>query len=253
MYVAKINDRGKAIYTYMFDDQLFDLDDIFNKSYYMTKSSDKEGMAEFCREWNHKHKDIIYKNKALYYANILFKGILQAPALVVLYSCIVMGAMLLFGSENFYGQIDLYGVAAFGNIRNTVIITYIIAAVLGLLASITTYNNVLYKFIRCVVSILTFILVSPVFFDKVFFLSSNKMLTLTIIAIVGCFFVRFILDRLILSIIRKNTEKLIRKEHRAIEEKLTEEVEPETAQEDTMSIIDKIRNGERVTQYRKKY
>ena len=259
MYVAKVNDRGRASCIYMVDEQLINFDDMFSKSYFMKKSSDKQSMVDFSHEWNKKHKDVISRNDMLHCANIICKGVLQAPALIVLYACIVMGAMLLFGSENFYEQIELYGVEAFGNIRNVVVLTYIVSAVLGLLASLATYNNVRYKFARCIVSILTFVIISPVFFNKVFFATSNIILTLTIIMIVGCFFIRFILDRMIVSIIRKNTEKLIRDEHRNLDgsvvgnikgtaEELKGVVENKTLQ----SLMNKVKNKQRVVQYRKK-
>jgi len=257
MYVAKVNDRGKASCVYMFDEQLVNFDDMFGKSYFMKKSTDKQEMTDFSHEWNKKHKDIISKNTVLHYADVICKGILQAPALVVLYSCIVMGAMLLFGSENFYNQIDLYGVEAFGNIRNVVIITYIVAAVLGLLASLATYNNVRYKFARCIISILTFVIISPVFFSKVFFSTSNIILTLTIIMIVGCFFIRFILDRMIVSVIRKRTEKLIREEHHNIDGSVTPSpVSGESVEYSDSDIVEpimnRVRSNHRLTQYRKR-
>ena len=270
MYVAKINDRGKASCVYMFDEQLVNFDDMFSKSYFMKKSADKQSMIDFSHEWNKQHKDTITKNDMIYYANVVFKGILQAPALVILYACIVMGAMLLFGSANFYDQIDLYGVEAFGNIRTAVIVTYVICAVLGLLASLTTYNNVFYKFVRCIISILTFLVVSPVIIDKVFFTTSNTILTVTIIAIVGCFFIRFLLDRLIVSVIRKNTEKLIRAEHKIIDanagtntvsvydggsrldtaenaEEYSGSAEPEVL----LPIMEKVKKQHRLTQYKR--
>ena len=258
MYVAKVNDRGRASCVYMFDEQLVNFDDMFSKSYFMKKSADKQSMVDFSHEWNRKHKDIIQRNDLLHCANVFCKGILQAPALVILYSCIVMGAMLLFGSEFFYDQIDLYGVEAFGNVRTVVTITYIVSAVLGLLASLTTYNNVRYKFARCIVSVLTFIIISPVFFDKVFFASSNLILTLTIIMIVGCFFIRFILDRMIVNIIRKNTEKLIRTEHHNSDESVTAEpvCEGGSAADATFEtvepIMNRVRNNHRLTQYKKR-
>ena len=266
MYVVKINDRGRASCVYMFDEQLVNFDDMFSKSYFMKKSTEKQEMIDFSHDWNSKHKDIIYKNDMLHYANVVCKGILQAPALVVLYACIVMGAMLLFGSENFYNQIDLYGVEAFGSIRTVVIITYIVSAVLGLLASLTTYNNIKYKFARCIVSILTFVIISPLFFNRGFFTTSNKILTLTIIAIVGCFFVRFMLDRLIVSVIRKNTETLIRDEHHNLDGSVsTADIsgtaaiaanaggsgETEAA-EAIEPIMNRVRNNHRLTQYRKR-
>ena len=259
MYVSKINDRGRASCVYMFDEQLVNFDDMFSKSYFMKKSTDKQEMTDFSHEWNNKHKDIISRNDMLHYANVICKGILQAPALIVLYSCIVMGAMLLFGSENFYNQIDLYGVEAFGNIRTVVIITYVVSAVLGLLASLTTYNNVQYKFVRCIISIITFVVISPVFFNKVFFATSNVILTLTIIMIVGCFFIRFILDRMIVSIIRKSTEKLIRDEHHNIDGSVVEsitvtDVEHKTEVKDEIiqPVMDKVKNKKRLVQYRKR-
>ncbi len=257
MYVAKVNDRGRASCVYMFDEQLVNFDDMFSKSYFMKKSSDKQSMVDFSHEWNRKHKDLISKNEILYCAGIICKGILQAPALIVLYSCIVMGAMLLFGSENFYNQIDLYGVEAFGNIRIVVIVTYIVSAVLGLLASLTTYNNLRYKFARCIISVLTFVIISPVFFSKIFFTTSNAVLTLTIIMIVGCFFIRFILDRMIVSVIRKNTEKLIREEHNNIDGSdmsvVTAAGSDEYSRTDIMEpIMNRVKNNNRLIQYRKK-
>ena len=262
MYVAKVDDRGRAACVYMFDEQLVNFDDMFIKSYFMKKSSDKQSMTDFSREWNRNHVEIIKRNDMMHYANVFCKGVLQAPALVVLYSCIVMGAMLLFGSEHFYDQIDLYGVEAFGNIRTVVTITYIVSAVLGLMASLTTYNNVRYKCARCIVSVLTFVIISPVFFNKVFFSSSNTMLTLTIIMIVGCFFVRFILDRILVNIIRKNTEKLIREEHHIIEGSslctASDEIcfgsgYADSAETDIMEpIMNRVRNNHRLIQYRKR-
>lgn len=257
MYVAKVNDRGRASCVYMFDEQLVNFDDMFSKSYFMKKSSDKQSMVDFSHEWNKLHKEIISRNDMMHCANIICKGILQAPALIVLYSCIVMGAMLLFGSENFYNQIDLYGVEAFGNIRTIVIVTYIISAFLGLLASLTTYNNIRYKFARCIISVLTFVIISPVFFGKVFFATNNVILTLTIVMIVGCFFIRFILDRMIVSVIRKNTEKMIREEHNNIDENdvlvmETDESAGNTEFDISEPIMNKVKKNHRLTQYRKK-
>ena len=269
MYVAKVNDRGKASCVYMFDEQLVNFDDMFSKSYFMKKSADKQSMVDFSHEWNEKHKDVIYKNDLMYYANVVCKGVLQAPALVILYSCIVMGAMLLFGSGHFYEQINLYGVEAFGNIRTVVTITYAVCAVLGLLASLTTYNNILYKFVRCIISVLTFLIVSPVIMNKVFFATSNKILTLTIIMIVGCFFIRFILDRLVISIIRKNTEKLIRGEHVIVDgndepeitavyegkentDRSVQEQIDAAESESLLPIMEKVKSKQRLTQYRRK-
>lgn len=256
MYVAKVDDRGKASCVYMFDEQLINFDDVFSKSYFMDKSSEKQEIVDFSHRWNHDHKNVIYKNEIMHYAGVILKGILQAPALVVLYGCIVMGAMLLFGSENFYNQIDLYGVEAFGHVRNAVIITYAVSAAVGLFISITTYNNVLYKLIRCIVSVVTFIMVSPVIFDKVFFATSNKVLTLTIIMIVGCLFIRFVLDRLIVNIVRKNTEMLIRSEHEKEEvmddcQEATEMVE-ESLSEDLVPVMEKVKQGKKLKQYRKR-
>jgi hypothetical protein len=262
MYVAKVDDRGRASCVYMFDEQLVNFDDMFSKSYFMKKSSDKQSMVDFSHEWNSKHKDLINHNNMLHYVNVVCKGILQAPALVVLYACVVMGAMLLFGSENFYHQIDLYGVEAFGNIRTVATITYVVSAVLGLLASLTTYNNVRYKFARCIISVLTFLIISPVFFNKVFFATSNTVITLTIIMIAGCFFIRFILDRLIVSNIRKNTEKLIRDEHHIIDGSGTQTAfydaaagseNAEDVEVDALEpIMNRVRNNHRLTQYRKR-
>ena len=268
MYVAKVNDRGKASCAYMFDEQLVNFDEMFSKSYFMKKSTDKQSMIDFSHEWNKQHKDIISKNDMMYYANVVAKGILQAPALVILYSCIVMGAMLLFGSGHFYEQINLYGVEAFGNIRTVVTITYVVCAVLGLLASLTTYNNVFYKFVRCIISILTFLIVSPVIMNKVFFATSSRVLTLTVIAIVGLFFVRFLLDRLIVSISRKNTEKLIRAEHIIIDgnaepqqasayaggsgaAETVSECSESAEKEVLQPIMDKVKKQHRLTQYKR--
>ena len=214
MYVARINDRGKASYTYMFDDQLLELNDLFTKSYYMKKSSNLHDIVEFCADWNEKHKKNIEENSKLYYLNILLKGLLQAPALVVLYTCIVMGALIIFGSVFFHEQVVLTGVAAFGGIVSKIVIAvYVISAGIGLLASLSKYDNVQYKVMRSIFSIITFIIICPLFFNRIFFSGSNVAILLTIVVIVGCFFIRFFADHLLTSIIRSHTEKMIREWH----------------------------------------
>ena len=62
MYVAKVDDRGKASCVYMFDEQLINFDDVFSKSYFMDKSSEKQEIVDFSHRWNHDHKNVIYKN-----------------------------------------------------------------------------------------------------------------------------------------------------------------------------------------------
>lgn len=214
MYVAKVNDRGKADYTYMFDDQLFEFGDLLSKSYYMKKSSDLHEIVEFCREWNEDHKEIIKENTRLYYLNVALKGLLQAPALVVLYSCMVFGVMIAFGSDIFHENIMLEGVNVFGGIISKIIIAvYIISAALGLLASISKYDNVIYKATRSAFSIAAFIVISQVFFNKIFFSGSEKAIVLTVIALVGCFFIRVLADHLMTAVIRKRTEEVIREGH----------------------------------------
>lgn len=214
MYVAKVNDRGKADYTYMFDDQLFEFGDLLSKSYYMKKSSNLHEIVEFCAEWNEDHKEVIKENTRLYYLNVALKGLLQAPALVVLYSCMVFGVMIAFGSDIFYEHVMLEGVTVFGGIINKIIIAaYIVSAALGLLASLSKYDNIIYKATRSVFSIAAFIIISPVFFNKIFFSGSEKAIVLTVIAVVGCFFIRVLADHLMTAIIRKRTEEIIREGH----------------------------------------
>ncbi len=257
MYVAKVNDRGKAFYTYMFDDQLFEFGDLLSKSYYMKKSSNLHDIVEFCKGWNDEHKDTIRNNGRLYYLNVAIKGILQAPALVVLYAGIVVGMMLLFGSELFHEQVMLLGVYAFGGVvSKIVIIVYVLSAILGILASLSKYDNVLYKTTRSVFSIATFIVISPLFFDRVYFSGSEKAIAVTIILIVGCFFIRVIIDHLLTGMIRKKTEVLIREGHKHYAfnngsenslhngEICSVNIRPE-------NIIDKLRKKEHIKQYKR--
>ena len=80
--------------------------------------------------------------------------------------------------------------------------------------------------------------------------------------IAGCFFIRFILDRLIVSNIRKNTEKLIRDEHHIIDGSGTQTAfydaaagseNAEDVEVDALEpIMNRVRNNHRLTQYRKR-
>lgn len=214
MYVAKVNDRGKATYEYMFDDQMVEVNELFSRSYYMKKSSDKDEIEAFCDQWNNEHHQAIKENYIMYCGSAALKGLLQAPALVVLYSSIVFGLIMIFGSEAFYDHLSMEGASAFGGILSKIVIAvYIVSAGVGLLISYSTYDNVKYKLFRSLISIITFVIFSPLFFNRVFFLHSDKMLILTIVAIIGCFFIRMLADGLINNIIRKRTEHLIREAH----------------------------------------
>ena len=101
--------------------------------------------------------------------------------------------------------------------------------------------------------------ITGVHFNKIFFSGSEKAIVLTVIALVGCFFIRVLADHLMTAVIRKRTEEVIREghDHYIIESGVEAGVRrrAETAEENRgivlKPVMNKIGNREILKQYKK--